>query len=313
MYKGVVIFLVSLAVLMIACSTEPLPTDVPTRTPEPTIPTIIAQIPTLVPTITPTPEPTATSTAIPVPTTAPTLLPTPTKAPIPTARPTPTPIPTPTPTAIPLPTPTPYPTQTPYPTYTPYPTPTLAPTPTLTPTATPTPTVTPIPTPVPTISPSQSVNNGDWTYFGPDCPDAHENCASFPSDHQFISIKSYDDTNEDFYDEPGVRISCRRGYPSFVFDGGGPWIGGIGTTGLNARFVSDAIEDGQWFWTEDNEFEYVGFERMESAGIINIIQDADLQDRDLIFGVSGDYDTVVADFDVTGFTTNYQRLPCSIE
>ena len=152
MYKGVVIFLVSLAVLMIACSTEPLPTDVPTRTPEPTIPTIIAQTPTLVPTITPTPEPTSTSTAIPIPTAAPTLLPTPTQAPVPTAMPTPTPIPTPTPTAIPLPTSTPYPTQTPYPTYTPYPTPTLLPTPTLTvpPTSTPVPTPIPAPTTAPT-------------------------------------------------------------------------------------------------------------------------------------------------------------------
>ena len=26
-------------------------------------------------------------------------------------------------------------------------------------------------------------------------------------------------------------------------------------------------------------------------------------------GVSGDIDAVVANFDVTGFTTNYQRLP----
>ena len=28
-------------------------------------------------------------------------------------------------------------------------------------------------------------------------------------------------------------------------------------------------------------------------------------------GASSDYATVVADFDVTGFTTNFQRLTCS--
>ena len=278
----------------------PTPTPVIINTPTPHVVPVATDLPTA--TVTPQPSPALT----PVP---PTPKPTDTQAPSPTstASPTPTSMPTPTPTLVPTLTPVPMPTSTIIPTSTPMPTSTPVPEPTLEPTAV----STPLPTLTPTPQPIASEGNGDWIYFGPECPDAYDNCAFYSSEHVFMSLEAYSDTNESFYDEAGVRISCWRGSPSLVFDGGGPWIGGTGRTGLNVRFASAKPEEGTHFRTDDNDFEYVEFDRTESAGIIAFIEDAERQRKDVTFGAVGDYDTVVADFDVTGFTTNYQRLPCS--
>ena len=152
---------------------------------------------------------------------------------------------------------------------------------------------------------------GDWTYFGPECPDGFENCALVYSEIQFISLRAYYDTNESFYDEPRIRVSCWGNAPRFVFDGGGPWIGGGGRSGLSLRFAEQGLENGTYFWTDDNDFEYVGFDRRDSLNILAFFEQAERLGKDVTMGVSGDYDTVVADFDVAGFTTNFQRLPCS--
>ena len=316
--------------LLISCTSQPPPTASPPTS-----------VPTDAPTFTPLPPPTAqpaqVSTSPPAtPTTEPPATPQPTVREIPTPVPTPTPTPTLAPTAPPPPTYTPYPTATLYPTYTPYPTatsvPTPTPAPTATATATPNPTSTPEPTftrqttatattapePTPTVTntptalPPLPAGNGDWTYFGPECPDGFENCAPFKSDDvNFISLDSHYDTNESFYDEPGIRVSCFRGNPGFTFDGGGPWIEGNGRSGLNLRFAEQEPENGTFYWTDDNDFEYVGFDRRDERDILTFLEQAERQGKDVRMGVSGDYDTVVADFDVTGFTTNFQRLPCS--
>ena len=170
---------------------------------------------------------------------------------------------------------------------------------------------TPRPTPTPANSDPLPPGNGDWTYFGPECPDGFGNCAQVYTQNQFISLDAYNDTNQSFYDDASIRISCWRNAPSLVFDGGGEWIGGVGRTGLNIRTTEQAIEEGIYFWTEDNDLEYVGFDRRESLNILALFEQAERLGKDVTMGVSGDYDTVVADFDVTGFTANFQRLPCS--
>ena len=281
------------------------PTGPPTLTPtlEPTPATTETPV-TNTPTPTETPQPTATSEPSPTPAPSPTPTVAPTWTPVPTWTPTPEPTITPTPTAPP----TPEPAVTPEATPTPEPTPTLIPTATLEPTATPT----PMAMREPTLTPPPVADGGDWRYFGPDCPDAYPNCVSFASDNPFVSLRAYYDTNERFYDEPSIRVSCILGNPGFTFDGGGPWIG-LGETGFSIRFEDQDIKASEWYWTDrgSGDLEAIWFSTQDTRDILAFLEQADRQGKNVRMGVSGDYDTVVADFDVTGFTTNSQRLPCS--
>ena len=320
MLKSVLLFMIGLS--LIACS-GPQPS--PPLTPEAQA-TLSA--PTAVPTVPPTPAPTVQPTATPEPTPPHTLAPTPT--PLPTV--------TPLPTQTPLPTATLYPTYTPFPTYTPYPTntpqPTLMPTPTLSPTATPVPEPTPTPapnyTPYPTYTPFPTstqvpttrpratstteppvVRDGYWSYFGPDCPRAYTNCATFGSESHFISLEAYDDTNESFYEDPSIRISCWKGHPSFLFNSGGPWIGGLSETSINIRSTSQGPEVGTYFDSEDDDLVSLWFDRRVSGEVIAHLKVLERQGVDITIGASGDFDTVVADFEITGLTNNLSRLPCA--
>ena len=182
-------------------------------------------------------------------------------------------------------------------------TPTPEPTPTPTPAATPTPRPTATPTPTPVVT-------GDWTYFGPDCPAAYRNCASFGSEDVFITLDAYDDTNEYFYDEASISLSCFRGGLRLVFNGGGEWIGGATRTGLSVRYMGQGPDQGMYYWTDGNALEYVGFDSRATASIVEFLLQAEREGRDVTIGVSGSLDTVVADFDLTGLSTNLQRLPC---
>ena len=88
----------TIAVVLSACSNSPAPAPTPQPTPTATLMPTAAPTPqptptaTLMPTAAPTPQPTPTATLMP--TAAPTPQPTPTVAPVPTAAPTPQPTPT---------------------------------------------------------------------------------------------------------------------------------------------------------------------------------------------------------------------------
>ena len=268
----------------------------PTATP---MPPPTATAPTITPTLTPTPSPTETPE------------PTPTTTPLPTKIPAPSATPAPSTTPVPSPTPTVAPTWTPVPTQTPTPEPTA----TLEPTATPIPTTTATATPEPTRVPAPTATslplparNGNWTYFGPECPNGFSNCASFASDSKFISLDAFDDTNESFYDDAGISVSCFDNRPSFTFDGGGPWIA-LGDTGVSLRVGNS---ERTWFWTDrgSDDLTRIWFAQQDTLDILDILQATERHDEALTIGASGDVDTVVAEFNLTGFTANAQRLSC---
>lgn len=197
------------------------------------------------------------------------------------------------------------------------PTPTPEPTATPQPTATPTPSPTPEPTNTPTPTPSISQDNGDWIYFGPECPGAYPNCSQFSNPTSFINLRAYDDNNEEPHRDPSIRVSCIAGISSFAFDGGGPLIG-VGVTGLLIGYLDQDISEGTWYFTVDNtsDFELVWFNESDNKAILQFIEQADHQNRNVSMGAVGDAGgdadvRVVAFFDVTGFVVNYQRLPCS--
>ena len=60
-------------------------------------------------------------------------------------------------------------------------------------------------------TPAPSSDPGDWRYFE-------------SAESPFMALDAYDDTNESFYDDVSMRLSCHRNRPFFVLDGGGPWI-----------------------------------------------------------------------------------------
>ena len=300
-------------------ATEPVNTPSPTATSAP----VATPVPSATPlpttgTSTPTVTPIPTATPEPLPTASP--IPTPTPQPVPTSTPTPTSTPVPTPTATPEPTPTPTPTPMPTPTPIPAPPPTLILEPTVTPQPTATPTPEPTNTPTPTPTPDDAAVPtiaGDWSYFGPECleygnPDFDWSDGCSHSEQQFLSLDAHWDTNESFYETPAIRISCFRDQQFFTFDSGGPWIG-LGKAGLNLRFDHQESADGTYFWTDrgSDDLENIWFDRRDSEAIIEFIQNADDQAHGITIGVSSDYATVVAGFDVTGFAANFQLLPCN--
>ena len=166
--------------------------------------------------------------------------------------------------------------------------------------------VTPDPTPAPTPIPS----SGDWTYFGPECPDAYPNCAFFASSlpYPYIVLEAYDDTNESFQDAPDITIRCQTSSWGFTFDGGGPWIA------LGSMRISVTIDEGErvWFDTRDgsDDLEALTFNRRDSVAIIGLLKDAERQQVSVRISAVSPTDVAIGYFDVTGLTTNLERMPC---
>ena len=166
------------------------------------------------------------------------------------------------------------------------------------------------PQPTPTIRPTpvpQVEHGGDWMYGEVECPKNFDHCDWFISNHPyFISLET------DYkYDDTSIQVSCYKGEPNFMLVGGGPWIG-VGDIKLNIRFVGRAPEEGT-YWTDKvvDAFEWIWFGTQETSSILAYIEEAERQGKDITIETFGDDETVVANFDVTGFTMSYQRLPCS--
>ena len=175
------------------------------------------------------------------------------------------------------------------------------------------------PQPTPTIRPTpvpQVENGGDWMYGEVECPEGfYDQCSVAKSQHtHFITLEAYEDTNTGIYGDASIRVSCYDGEPNFTFDSGGPWIG-LGEIDFSIRFGDQAPESGT-YWTDNIKnigIEWVWFGPHSTRAILVYIEEAERQGKDLTVEASdgNSEETIVADFDVTGFTMSYQRLPCS--
>ena len=162
------------------------------------------------------------------------------------------------------------------------------------------------PTPAP-------AGNGDWTYFGPECPDRYENCAYETSDDsKFISLTAYQDEGRPVHERANIMIMCFEGNPYFSLDASGRQVAAKDAV-LNVRFVGQSPDEGISSliegWSDD--LELVWPSTGDETEIIRFLGSAELQRRGVTLEISGGPDAVTAHFDVTGFTTNFQRLPCS--
>ena len=168
-------------------------------------------------------------------------------------------------------------------------------------------TPTPEPTPTATVRPTQSGDNGDWTYFGPECPDGYPNCApGRPTSRPSISLSSYGvapaellllcsfGSNELLFayeiDEPAAGL---------IFNPLGMHIG----EGERMEFVFERF--GANLLT-------VVFDGETSAEIIRLLLEAESNDLLLTVVASTRVGDVLSNFDITGLAVNVARLPCGL-
>ena len=99
----------------------------------------------------------------------------------------------------------------------------------------------------------------------------------------------------------------------FIFNGGGPTIGGEDSKRLLIYFIDETPSDGLVYDSHTNtEPEWISFGHTASVGIINFLQKAESENRHVRIAVlDAEGDVLLADFDVAGFETNYHRLACS--
>ena len=161
---------------------------------------------------------------------------------------------------------------------------------------------------LPTLVPE---NNGDWLYFGPDCPSAYSNCPSTPHDDPFIGIEAKRHTNAGTdYLAPSILVGCHNnGRLSIQFTTGGP------------KYTEDeTIVIGVWVGEEVNPTwidydlrgeEYLALSYSNALTVISMMYEAETGDEPFAVGVlAGDRD-MIGSFELVGFTTNYWRLPCA--
>ena len=122
-----------------------------------------------------------------------------------------------------------------------------------------------------------------------------------------MALDDYDDTNESFYDDVSMRLSCHRDRPLVVLDGGGLWIA-LGETGGS---IGIRESDPVWYWTDvgSDDLARVWFDRRDTVSILDVIAEAERRQQPLKIGASSDGGTVVAWFDVTGFAIDRACLP----
>ena len=174
---------------------------------------------------------------------------------------------------------------------------------------------TPVPTRKPTPTPPSEQYDGEWTYFGPDCPSAYSNCASFSSENNFIALDPVSHYSDDFYEkDPYITIGCWSSGLSFTFNSGVPGIG-IGTTALGLTIGSG---EPTWFTTDEGLEGGVWFLGSDFIAIIDLIEEAERRAEAFTISVFGDVNTdaenwegILGNFNPQGFTTNYYRLSCA--
>ena len=171
------------------------------------------------------------------------------------------------------------------------------------------------PTPTSTVRPTQSGDHGDWTYFGPECPDGYPNCGR-ETHTRFIALGSYDIAPASFllWCSPGANDLI------FVYEIADPGVQGI------RRPLGMHIGRGERMEVHYAPYDpdtsigtprrgRVVFDPETSAEIIGLLLEAEPNDLLVTVVASTRYPgapdvDLVANFDITGLAVNAARLPC---
>ena len=164
---------------------------------------------------------------------------------------------------------------------------------------TPTPTWQPPPSPRPT-QPSVPIYTGDWTYFGPDCPQAYPNCASFSSDNPFISLVAFNHGNESRHDSPWTSVACsiQHGRVEVRFFSGGPKYYMDDEVFFGTR-VGDE-EEFTFMWPEFVGDEAVNLNYQDSLYVVRKLWDAETTGKTIAMGTEFRGDILLGQFDAAG-------------
>ena len=164
-------------------------------------------------------------------------------------------------------------------------------------------------TATPTPAPVVSAVRDSWLFFGPECPGAYSNCAPNASERQFITLESLRGLRD-----PSVIL------PSFIAVGCSPYANGPdftfypedGTTLPSGAAMSVEVGKGDPVVFSSGIVGSYGislrFWADTSGSIIELIGESEALQATLQISVAGE--SIVESFDVTGFSTNHQRLDC---
>ena len=151
-------------------------------------------------------------------------------------------------------------------------------------------------------------------YIAAECPDEYENCVPEGEvGNSFIALVAYRDADRPPSERAAVGTGCLDGSPVIEFG----WVEGrqIASDGavLSIRLAGQGREEGTSFWLAgwSDNLEQAWLNQVDSAAVIGIIKGAERLRQNVTIEASGGPNGVVADFNVRGFTTNFQRLPCS--
>ena len=132
-------------------------------------------------------------------------------------------------------------------------------------------------------------------------------------DDRFISLEAYQDAGKPRLERSRIRTGCWEGNSYFILDGWDRQIASKEAV-LNIRLSGQNPEEGISSlvgWSIPNHLKFVRANIGDETNILKFLQDAEIQQRDVTLEVSGGPTAVTAHFDVTGFSTNFQRLTCS--
>ena len=153
-----------------------------------------------------------------------------------------------------------------------------------------------------------SSNRGSWIYASPDCS-AKQSAYCYQSSVELIALIAFKvEEEQTFYDRsPAILISCIDERPYFTFDPGGRWIS------LDEAQFSIGYGTNNWFWTGfgtvTGDLDAYWFALDDSDEIIKLIRNAEDKGNTLTIEASDLY-SVVAYFEVAGFTTTIRELSC---
>ena len=156
--------------------------------------------------------------------------------------------------------------------------------------------------------------SGHWVYYGPECPNGFDNCATLTSEPEYSSFVGASErhTGEGLGAAPHVHVYCRDNRLDLSFYDTGEWSKGEGI-GIFVRYDAPQSRDnpawvfsGEWF--QDNS--EVLPELKDAAEIIEFFGAANYEGQDLVVEFTDGWTTRELFFRTAGFLNNIERLHC---
>ncbi len=153
-----------------------------------------------------------------------------------------------------------------------------------------------------------SQTDGEWIYGGPLCPKAYENCRSWPTSPERMSLVPLGDWHPDPLFSPSMSISCWEGSPLLALSSSGEEIGESGAASLTVSSEGQGTA-GVYRSTVVVDERSALFQPPVVNEILALLVEADSEGRKLDMAISG-REQLEYRFNLSGTGRNLARLPC---